>query len=113
MDFRVSERMLMSSCLVGIILVAVGNRTQSFTMSAAGAALMVLGILQTLKFFRCPHCKKRFKFLSKSPKVCPYCGADLEAPSQTAEVKQVEAPADEVPAEETAQTEEPAGEKVE
>ena len=95
MDFRTSERMMMSSCLVGIILVAVGNRMQSFTLSAAGAALMVLGILQTLKFFRCPHCKKRFKFLTKSPKVCPYCGANLEEPSQAAEVKQTEAPAGE------------------
>ena len=109
MDFRVSERMMMSSCLVGIILVAVGNRMQSFTMSAAGAALMVLGILQTLKFFRCPHCKKRFKFLTKSPKVCPYCGADLEEPAQAAEVKLVEAPADETEVSEEA--EEPAGEK--
>ena len=108
MDFRASERMMMSSCLGGIILGAVGNRMQSFTLSAAGAALMVLGILQTLKFFRCPHCKKRFKFLTKSPKVCPYCGAELEAPSQTAEAKQVEVPAEETEASEAA--EEPAKE---
>lgn len=108
MDFRASERMMMSSCLVGIILVAVGNRMQSFTLSAVGAALMVLGILQTLKFFRCPHCKKRFKFLTKSPKVCPYCGANLEEPAQTAEAKQVEAPADETEVPEEA--EEPAKE---
>ena len=96
MDFRVSERMMMSSCLVGIILVAIGNRMQSFTMSAAGAALMVLGILQTLKFFRCPHCKKRFKFLTKSPKTCPYCGVKLEdtEPEKPAETKQVEASAE-------------------
>ena len=78
MDFKTSERMMLSSCLVGIILVALGNRMQSLTMSTVGAALMVLGLLQTLKFFRCPHCKKRFKFLTKSPKICPYCGANLE-----------------------------------
>ena len=95
MDFRTSERMMLSSCLVGIILVALGNRMQSITMSAVGAALMVLGLLQTLKFFRCPYCKKRFKFLSKSPKVCPYCGTNLEEPSQIAEVKQAESPAEE------------------
>ena len=109
MDFRVSERMMMSSCLVGIILVAIGNRSQSFTMSAAGAALMVLGILQTLKFFRCPHCKKRFKFLTKSPKVCPYCGANLEEAAQTNAAKQVEAPEDKTQASE--ETEEPAREE--
>ena len=103
MDFRTSERMMMSSCLVGIILVAVGNRMQSFTLSAVGAALMVLGILQTLKYFRCPHCKKRFKLLTKSPKVCPYCGAELEAPSQTDEAKQVEAHAEEAEAPEAAE----------
>ena len=95
MDYRLSERMMLSFCLVGIILVALGNRMQSFTMSVVGAALMVLGLLQTLKFFRCPYCKKRFKFLSKSPKVCPYCGTNLEEPSQIAEVKQAESPAEE------------------
>ena len=45
MDFRTSERMMLSFCLVGIILVALGNRMQSFTMSAVGAALMVLGLV--------------------------------------------------------------------
>ena len=78
MDFRASERCMFISCAVGILLVALGNRRQSLMMSVVGAAVMVLGLLQTLIFYKCPHCKKRFSIGSKRPKVCPHCGVNLE-----------------------------------
>ena len=75
MDYRLSERMMVSACAAGILIVMLGNRRQSLTMSAVGAGLMVLGLLQALIFYKCPHCKKRFKIGSRRPSVCPYCGA--------------------------------------
>ena len=77
MDYRISERAMVTSCAVGILIVMLGNRRQSLMMSAVGAAVMVLGILQALVFYKCPHCKKRFKIGSRRPNVCPYCGAKL------------------------------------
>ena len=74
MDYRISERAMVTSCAVGILIVMLGNRRQSLMMSAVGAAVMVLGILQALVFYKCPHCKKRFKIGSRRPSVCPYCG---------------------------------------
>ena len=96
MDYRLSERMMVSACAAGILIVMLGNRRQSLTMSAVGAGLMVLGLLQALIFYKCPHCKKRFKLGSRRPSVCPYCGAKLEDTEQEkpAETKQVEAPAE-------------------
>ena len=96
MNYKVSERAMVSSCAVGILIVMLGNRRQSLMMSAVGAAVMVLGILQALLFYKCPHCKKRFKIGSRRPSVCPYCGAKLEdaEPEKPAETKQVEVPAE-------------------
>lgn len=81
MDYRASERCMFVSCAVGILLVALGNRRQSLMMSAVGAAVMVLGLLQTLLFYKCPRCGKRFKIGSRRPKTCPHCGAELEGES--------------------------------
>ena len=82
MDYRLSERMMVSACAAGILIVMLGNRRQSLTMSAVGAGLMVLGLLQTLIFYKCPHCKKRFSIGAKRPKVCPHCGKSLEEKEQ-------------------------------
>ena len=94
MDYRLSERMMVSACAAGILIVMLGNRRQSLTMSAVGAGLMVLGLLQALIFYKCPHCKKRFKIGSRRPSVCPYCGAKLED-DQPAE-QQTQAPAEQI-----------------
>lgn len=101
MDYRISERAMVTSCAVGILIVMLGNRRQSLMMSAVGAAVMVLGILQALIFYKCPHCKKRFKIGSRRPSVCPYCGAKLEEDNQPAE-QNTQAPAEQIetPAEE-------------
>ena len=101
MDYRLSERMMVSACAAGILIVMLGNRRQSLTMSAVGAGLMVLGLLQALIFYKCPHCKKRFKIGSRQPSVCPYCGAKLEEDNQPAE-QNTQAPAEQIetPAEE-------------
>lgn len=82
MDFKASERCMFISCAVGILLVALGNRRQSLMMSVVGAAVMVLGLLQTLIFYKCPHCKKHFSIGAKRPKVCPHCGKSLEEKEQ-------------------------------
>ena len=37
MDYRLSERMMVSACAAGILIVMLGNRRQSLTMSAVGA----------------------------------------------------------------------------
>ena len=82
MDFKASERCMFISCAVGILLVALGNRRQSLMMSVVGAAVMVLGLLQTLIFYKCPHWKKRCSIGAKRPKVCPHCGKSLEEKEQ-------------------------------
>lgn len=96
MNYRVSERMMLSACAAGILIVMLGNRRQSLTMSAVGAGMMVLGLLQALLFYKCPHCKKRFKLGARRPSVCPYCGEKLEdeQPAQAAETKQVDSSAE-------------------
>ena len=95
MDYRLSDRMMVSACAAGILIVMLGNRRQSLMMSAVGAAVMVLGILQALIFYKCPHCKKRFKIGSRRPSVCPYCGAKLEEDNQPAE-QNTQAPAEQI-----------------
>ena len=88
MDYRLSERMMLSACAAGILIVMLGNRRQSLTMSAVGAGMMVLGLLQALIFYKCPHCKKRFKLGSRRPSVCPYCGAIWKIPNRRNRLRQ-------------------------
>lgn len=57
MDYRLSERMMVSACAAGILIVMLGNRRQSLSMSAVGAGLMVLGLLQALVFYKCRTAK--------------------------------------------------------
>ena len=60
MDYRISERAMVTSCAVGILIVMLGNRRQSLMMSAVGAAVMVLGILQALVYNRYRWRQARF-----------------------------------------------------
>ena len=95
MNYRLSERMMLSACAAGILIVMLGNRRQSLSMSAVGAGMMVLGLLQALLFYKCPHCKKRFKIGSRRPSVCPYCGAKLEEDNPPAE-QNTQTPAEQI-----------------
>ena len=83
-------------CYLCLALVLVSTILEIRWLSAAGLGVLALGLLQALIFYKCPHCKKRFKLGSRRPSVCPYCGAKLEdtEPEKPAETKQVEAPAE-------------------
>ena len=78
MDYRLSERMMVSACAAGILIVMLGNRRQSLTMSAVGAGLMVLGLLQALIFYKCPHCGAHMRLRERKTGYCPECGEKLD-----------------------------------
>lgn len=102
MDYRISERAMVTSCAVGILIVMLGNRRQSLMMSAVGAAVMVLGhFCRRLFFTSVRTAKSASRSAPGRPSVCPYCGAKLEEDNQPAE-QNTQAPAEQIetPAEE-------------
>ena len=50
-DYRLSERMMVSACAAGILIVMLGNRRQSLTMGQVGEGLVVLGLFKELIFY--------------------------------------------------------------
>ena len=80
MNYRLSERIMLSACAAGILIVMLGNRRQSLTMSAVGAGLgvLALGLLQMVLFYKCPHCGARLEPRGPVPKFCPNCGKELD-----------------------------------
>ena len=44
----------------------------------AACALIVVGFVVTLLFYRCPKCKHNFSVNEKLPDVCPNCGEPLK-----------------------------------
>ena len=62
------------SCLLfhtGLVLCLVSLMIKVRLPGILGIIIMVSGILQTVRFYRCPHCHKALDFKGKKPNYCP------------------------------------------
>jgi len=48
------------------------------TLALAALGCILLGMAQTILFFRCPLCKKRWDVRRGIPKICPHCGKPVQ-----------------------------------
>lgn len=78
MDYKKSEKLFSVMCYVCIALVLVSTIMEIRWLSAAGLGVLVLGLLQMLLFYKCPHCGTRFSLRKKRPGYCPECGEKLD-----------------------------------
>lgn len=58
------------------VLEFITKPAESYALAALG--IILLGMLQTVLFFRCPHCKKRWDVRKGIPRACPYCGKPIK-----------------------------------
>ena len=78
MDYKKS-RTLLSICLwTALILCLFSLVTNIDWIGVLGVVTMVLGIVQTAVFYRCPYCRKTLNFRGRPPRFCPECGHELE-----------------------------------
>lgn len=77
-----TSRTLSNACVItAVLLFLAGVQTEAAGLFAAAIAVMALDLVQTLIFYRCPHCGRLLPFRHRSvPSYCPGCGRELKAP---------------------------------
>ena len=78
MDYKKGEKLFSVSSYICIVLVLASSILRIRWLSAAGLGVLVLGLLQMLLFYKCPHCGTRFSLRKKRPGYCPECGEKLD-----------------------------------
>ena len=83
MDYKKSHRILWI-CLIGALALSIINCVLAYVNESAaivGIAVAVLvaaaGIIQAIRFFRCPYCGKLWRLRGGIPKECPNCGKEI------------------------------------
>ena len=78
MDYRKSYRIYRIAVWVFLVLVLFARLAEILWMGIAGIVIMVLGVGQTIFFYKCPYCGSNFNIRAKPPKFCPACGKQLK-----------------------------------
>lgn len=78
MDYRKSYRIFKIAVWGCLVLVLLARWIEILWMGIAGIVIMVLGMGQTVFFYKCPHCGSNFNIRAKPPKFCPECGKKLD-----------------------------------
>ena len=76
MNWKTSRAVMLGGMLAGLVITLAER--QIGWLGIAGLAVMVGSILQTLLFYRCPHCGRPFNIRGGSRSYCPYCGKKLD-----------------------------------
>ena len=64
------------------VLAFAAMETGSYVFYGLAVAALVLNIIQTLIFYRCPHCGHLLYTRSAPPSYCPHCGEELLPPDR-------------------------------
>lgn len=59
-----------------------GIETDSNVFYGLTLVILILTIIQTLIFYRCPHCGRLLYTRSAPPSYCPHCGEELLPPDR-------------------------------
>ena len=62
--------------VVAILVIAMGARLDSMAVIYTGAGIVVLALIFSFFWNRCPHCGRHLG--SSWGEYCPYCGKDVE-----------------------------------
>ena len=74
MDYQKSYVLMWIGVVTGFVLMLVGGSLTIKWLLVPGGAVFMVGIFQTLLFFRCPHCYGHWDIRRRIPHYCPECG---------------------------------------
>ena len=74
MDYQKSYELLWVGLIAGFALMLIGGSLEIGWLLWLGAAVFMAVVLQTLLFFRCPHCGGLWDPPGGIPRYCPHCG---------------------------------------
>ena len=74
MDYQKSYMLMWIGIIAGFVLMLVGGSLTIKWLLVLGGAVFLAAILQTLLFFRCPHCGGLWDTHGGVPHYCPHCG---------------------------------------
>lgn len=79
MNYKVSRAILEIGLIIGVVITLFGAYlVRSNLIAVVGIVIMMISILQTIFFLRCPHCKTGLNVRGGKPKHCPECGEKIE-----------------------------------
>jgi len=62
----------------GIFIALIFALTEVNWIAHIGAIIMLGSLVQAAVFYKCPNCKKSFKYSREKTKYCPECGTKLD-----------------------------------
>ena len=74
MDYRKSYVLMWIGVIAGFVLMFIGGSTAIKWLLVTGGVVFLSAVLQTLLFFRCPHCGGHWDTRGGIPHYCPECG---------------------------------------
>lgn len=77
MSYKTSYFLFNIFLYTGMILCILSLMLRITWPGILGTVILLLGILQTAIFYRCPNCHKTLNFRGRKPKHCPECGYKL------------------------------------
>lgn len=79
MDFRTSYKIGMLTTYSAFIMALLGLILKlDVIVSIISFVILVVGMGQTIFFYKCPHCNKGLNVRSKRPNNCPHCHKRLK-----------------------------------
>ena len=76
MNYKTSRTIMGGFCIAAIPFALLSGAAP--VLGIAAAALIGIGVLQTLFFYKCPHCGAQLEPRGPVPKFCPKCGKKLD-----------------------------------
>lgn len=79
MSFRKSRMLMWIAFGAGLLLLAMAAGLSFGPLVAAGAIVILAGMIQAAVFYRCPHCGASLLDVRGAiPEYCPRCGGRLD-----------------------------------
>lgn len=77
MNYKVSWKLGKVLVLASAVSLVAGIAFEQIGFTLLCIALMAVDVVQTKKFYRCPHCDGKFDMREEPPCRCPHCGREL------------------------------------
>ena len=78
MSYKLSKALYWAAIVVTALLAVAALMTQKRWIGVVALLVLLAGSVQTVFFYKCPHCGKAMEIRGKGNGKCPYCGKPLQ-----------------------------------
>lgn len=78
MSYKLSKALYWAAIVVTALLAVAALMTQKRWIGVVALLVLLAGSVQTVIFYKCPHCGKAMEIRGKGNGKCPHCGKPLQ-----------------------------------